>query len=70
MLENTWAPFPHGLTTKNRYLVRGGCAAARIDASPGLPIGPGGSPTWLRVLYGLGEASWETSSGFVQSFRA
>ncbi len=29
-----------------------GCAAAWIDARPGLQIGVGGSPKFCRVLYG------------------
>src|SRR6476469_6960188 len=42
--------------------VCGGAAAASIDASPGLPIGPGGRPVWMRVLYGEGLASSERVS--------
>ena len=46
-----------GLTTKKRSLVRAGWAAALIAAIPGLSIGVGGRPLWMRVLYGEGLAS-------------
>jgi hypothetical protein len=36
-----------------------GCAAACIDASPGLAIGVGGNPARFRVLYGESLASWD-----------
>src|SRR3990172_9123777 len=40
-----WLPSP--LATKYRYSVFAGSSTARMEASPGLAIGPGGSP-WFR----------------------
>ena len=40
-----------------------GRAAAWIDDSPGLPIGVGGRPVRVRVLYGVSRSSSETRSG-------
>ena len=57
------APLPQGLTMKKKSLVFAGLAAASIEPSPGLPIGPGGSPVCLRVLYGESLLSSDTFSG-------
>ena len=40
-----------------------GWAAATIDASPGLEIGVGGRPLWMRVLYGESScrSAWDSS---------
>src|SRR5258707_15585528 len=39
-----WPPWV--FATKDKKLVSAGCTAARSDASPGFPIGPGGRPPY------------------------
>ena len=43
-----------------------GLAAALIDSMPGFPIGPGGRPAFVRVLYGDARASSDCFRGSVQ----
>jgi hypothetical protein len=50
------------------YFVVAGWAAAFSDARPGLPIGVGGSPRCMRVLYGSSALISETRIGRVQLF--
>ena len=63
VVENACSPHVFGLTTKYRKSTSAGFAAALIELSPGLPIGPGGRPVRRRVLYGESMSSSDCLSG-------